>query len=85
MDFERTRREAEWVETRERLRKVELSAEALLTQLRLVTDPLVADAFVDLDIKRAVELVEELQGKWEQAKELGAREKRLREALGRTR
>jgi hypothetical protein len=82
MDLERTMRQAELAESRQRLSKVELGAEAMLTELRLTADPLMADGFCDMDLDRVVSLAESLKKAWDQARTLRARIDKLSRALG---
>ncbi|MEW6265316.1 MAG: hypothetical protein AB1641_19735 [Thermodesulfobacteriota bacterium] len=82
MDFERARRQVELVEAKAELQRLALEGDVLLTELRLATDPLMADAWFDLDLARAEAVMTRLKSLWDQVRQVRGRLERLREALG---
>ena len=82
MNLERTSRQARLAGALEKLNQAELEAEALLIELRLLTDPLLHERLTDLDLDKAAAVLEALQAKWRVARDLRSRTGQLREALG---
>ena len=82
MDFERVKRKCELAEAETELKKTELGGEALLTELRLILDPLLVDRFTQLDLEKGAVLMTELKTQWDQARRLTDRIFRLNRALG---
>ena len=82
MNLERTSRQARLAGALEKLNQAELEAEALLTELRLLTDPLLHERLTDLDLDKAAAVLEALMAKWSAARDLRSRTGQLREALG---
>lgn len=82
MDLERMKRRSELAETTARRRKLAIEAEALLTELRLATDPLLTDDLTEMDLDGALKLMTELHRLWAEARRLADRSERLKKALG---
>ena len=82
IDTERARRLAERQETVNELASLDLGAQTLLTELRNVTDPLLADRFTEIDVPRASGLMAQLTVKWDRATALERKIERLNAALG---
>ena len=82
VDMERAHRQAALAEARKRLAEIELTADALITELRIRTDPRLVDDFVGMELDKAAELMESLKLLWNEAQQVAERIAKLREALG---
>jgi hypothetical protein len=82
MNLERTSRQARLAAALEGLSRAELEAEALLTELRLCTDPLLHERLTDMDMDKAASIMDSLAARQREARRLRDRVRRLREALG---
>ena len=80
--MERARRMAELAQAEQQAEMLGLQGEALITEIRMVLDPLLVSDFVDQDVPKAAKLMGELATMWHKAKAAGERISRLREALG---